>query len=61
MELVFALGIPLLVVLGLTIVLTTDGVPSWVLNFNTKYSGKTWLYGVIVLSVAGLIGALFRR
>ena len=61
MELAIALGIPLIVVLGLTIVFVTDGVPNWVQNFNTNCSRKTWLYGVIALSTAGLIAALFRR
>ena len=61
MELVIALGIPLFIILGLTIVFMSDGVPPWVQNLNTKYSGKVWLFGVIALSTAGLIAALFRR
>ena len=61
MELVIALGIPLFVFLVLSFVFASNGVPHWVQNINTKYSGKTWLYGVIALSSAGLIAALFRR
>ena len=61
MELVLALGIPVILFLGLTIVFMTDGIPNWVTSFNSKYSAKTWLYGVIALSTAGLIAALFRR
>ena len=61
MDLVFALGIPLFIILGLTIIFTTDGVPNWVYNINNKYSRKTWLYGVIALSVGSLIIAMFRR
>ena len=61
MDLVIALGIPLFIVLGLTIIFTTDGVPGWVNNINSKYSRKTWLYGVIALSIGSLIIAMFRR
>ena len=61
MELVLALGIPLVLFFVLTILFMTDGVPHWVQSINTKYSGKSWLYGVIALSTAGLIAALFRR
>ncbi len=61
MDLVIALGIPLFIILGLTIIFTTDGVPNWVYNINNKYSRKTWLYGVIALSIGSLIIAMFRR
>ncbi len=61
MDLVIALGIPLVIILGLTIIFTTDGVPNWVYNINNKYSRKTWLYGVIALSIGSLIIAMFRR
>ena len=61
MDLIIALGIPLVIILGLTIIFTTDGVPDWVYNINNKYSRKTWLYGVIALSIGSLIIAMFRR
>ena len=61
MDLVIALGIPLFIVLGLTIIFTTDGVPGWVNNINSKYSSKTWLYGVIALSTASLLVALLKK
>ena len=61
MDLVIALGIPLVIILGLTIIFTTDGVPNWVYNINNKYSRKTWLYGVIALSIGSLIIVMFRR
>ena len=61
MDLVIALGIPLVIILGLTIIFTTDGVPNWVYNINNKYSRKTWLYGVIALSIGSLIIAMFSR
>jgi len=61
MDLVIALGIPLVIILGLTILFTTGGVPGWVYNINTKYSRKTWLYGVIALSTGSLLIVLFRR
>tara|TARA_B100000482_G_scaffold69173_1_gene48533 strand:- start:93 stop:278 length:186 start_codon:yes stop_codon:yes gene_type:complete len=61
MDLVIALGIPLVIILGLTIIFTADGVPNWVYNINSKYSRKTWLYGVIALSIGSLIIAMFRR
>ena len=55
MDLVIALGIPL------TIIFTTDSVPTWVYNINSKYRRKTWLYGVIALSTGSLLIAMFRR
>ncbi len=61
MDLVIALGIPLVIILGLTIIFTTDGVPGWVNNINSKYSRKTWLYGVIALSSASLLIALLKK
>tara|TARA_B100001175_G_C19246860_1_gene512741 strand:+ start:376 stop:561 length:186 start_codon:yes stop_codon:yes gene_type:complete len=61
MELVLALGIPLFLLLGLTAVFMADGVPLWIQNINSKYSDKVWLLGVIILSTAGLIAALFKR
>ena len=61
MDLVIALGIPLVIILGLTIIFTTDGVPGWVNNINSKYSRKTWLYGVIALSGASLLIALLKK
>tara|TARA_B100001057_G_scaffold69765_1_gene63577 strand:- start:139 stop:324 length:186 start_codon:yes stop_codon:yes gene_type:complete len=61
MDLVIALGIPLVIILGLTIIFTTDGVPNWVYHINNKYSRKTWLYGVIALSIGSLIIAMFSR
>tara|TARA_Y100000766_G_scaffold269372_1_gene266293 strand:- start:470 stop:655 length:186 start_codon:yes stop_codon:yes gene_type:complete len=61
MDLVIALGIPLVIILGLTIIFTTDGVPNWVYNINNKYSRKTWLYGVLALSIGSLTIAMFSR
>tara|TARA_B100000902_G_scaffold341514_1_gene344979 strand:- start:436 stop:621 length:186 start_codon:yes stop_codon:yes gene_type:complete len=61
MDLVFALGIPLFIILGLTIIFTADGIPDWVYNINSKYSRKTWVYGVIALSTGSLLIAMFRR
>ena len=61
MDLLIALGVPIVLFLGLTILFVIDGVPDWVLNFNNKYSSKTWLYGVIVLSVVSLLVALYKE
>ena len=60
MDLVIALGIPVVLFLGLTIVFVSDGVPSWIYSMNSRYSRKTWLYGVIGLSTVSLLVALFR-
>lgn len=61
MDLLIALGIPLVIILGITIIFTTDGVPKWVYDINSKYSRKTWLYGVIALSTVSLLIAMFKR
>ena len=60
MDLIIALGIPLVIILGLTIIFATDGVPDWVYNINKK-SGNIWLYGVLALSTGSLLIAIFRR
>ena len=57
MDLVIALVIPVVLLLGLTIVFVSDGVPPWVYSLNSR---KTWLYGVIGLSTVSLLVALFR-
>jgi len=61
MDLVIALVVPLVIILGLTIVFTSDGVPGWVYAINSQYSRKTWLYGVIALSTGSLLIAMFKR
>ena len=61
MDLVIALGVPLLLFLGLTLVFISDGVPNWVYAINSRYSRKFWLYGVIGLSTVSILIAFLRR
>ncbi len=61
MDLLIALGIPIFFLLGLTILFVSDGVPNWVHDFNSKYSRKVWLYGVIALSTISLLIVLFTK
>lgn len=61
MDLLIALGIPIVIFFGMTIIFLSNGVPNWVLNFNRKYSAKTWLYGVIALGTISLLIALFKN
>ena len=61
MDLVIALGVPLLLFLGLTLVFIADGVPNWVYAINSRYSRKFWLYGVISLSTVSILIAFLRR
>ena len=61
MDLVIALGVPLLLFLGLTVVFIADGVPNWVYAINSRYSRKFWLYGVIGLNTVSILIAFLRR
>ena len=45
MDLVIALGIPVVLFLGLTIVFVSDGVPSWIYSMNSRYGRKPGFTG----------------
>ena len=54
MELFIALGLPLVLLVGLTLLFMTDGVPDWIQNF-TKNSSNIWNFGIVAMSTMTVI------
>ena len=49
MELFIALGLPTVLLIGLTLLFMTDGVPDWVQNLN-RNSSTIWNFGIVSMS-----------
>ena len=60
MELLLALGLPTFLLIGLTIIFITDGVPEWVQNLN-RNSSTIWNFGIVFMSTISVIIFLSKR
>ena len=60
MELFIALGLPIVLLVGLTLLFMSDGIPSWVQQFN-KNSSTLWKFGVVAMGTMTVIIYLARR
>tara|TARA_B100000073_G_C23355904_1_gene420808 strand:+ start:84 stop:266 length:183 start_codon:yes stop_codon:yes gene_type:complete len=60
MEFFIALGFPIVLLVGLTLLFMTDGVPFWVQNFN-RNSSTIWNIGIVAISTTTVIICLARR
>ena len=60
MELFIALGFPIVLLVGLTLLFMTDGIPSWVQQFN-RNSSTLWNFGIVAMSAMALITYVARR
>ena len=60
MELFIALGLPIVLLIGLTLFFISDGIPSWVQQLN-RYSSTLWNFGIITLVTITVIIYLARR
>ena len=60
MELFIALGLPLVMLVGLTLLFMTDGVPDWIQNL-TKNSSNIWNFGIVAMSTMMVIIYLAKR
>ena len=60
MELFIALGLPIVLLIGLTIFFISDGIPSWVQQFN-KNSSTLWNFGIVAMGTMTVIIYLARR
>ena len=60
MELFIALGLPIVLLVGLTILFMTEGVPSWVQQLN-RNSSTLWNFGIIAMGTMTVIIYLARR
>ena len=60
MELFIALGLPIVLLVGLTLLFMSDGIPSWVQQFN-KNSSTLWKFGIVAMGTMTVIIYLARR
>jgi len=60
MELLVALGFPIVLLVCLTLLLMRDGIPSWVQKFY-RNSSTLWNFGVVVMGTMIVIIYLARR
>ena len=60
MELFIALGLPLVLLVGFTLLFMTEGVPVWVQNL-TRNSSVIWNFGIVAMSTLTVIIYLAKR
>ena len=60
MELFIALGIPIFLLVGLTLIFMKDGIPGWVQQFS-KNSSTLWNFGIVAMGTMTVIIYLSRR
>jgi len=60
MELFIALGFPIVLLVGLTLLFMTDGIPSWVQQLN-RNSSTLWNFGIVAIGSMTVIIYLSRR
>ena len=60
MELFIALGLPIVMLIGLTLLFMSDGIPVWVKNLN-RNSSTIWNFGIVAMSTATVIIYLAKR
>ena len=60
MELFIAKSLLIVLLFGLTLLFLSDGIPSWVQQFD-RNSSTLWNFGIVALSTMALITYLARR
>ena len=60
MELFIALGLPIVLLVGLTLLFMSDDIPSWFQQFN-RNSSTLWNFGIIAMGTMTVIISLARR
>ena len=60
MELFIALGLPIVLLIGLTLFFFSDGIPSWVQQFN-RNSSTLWNFGIVAMGTMTVIIYSARR
>jgi hypothetical protein len=60
MELIFALGFPIILLIGLTFFFMSEGIPAWIQNLTGK-SSTIWNFGIVSMSTMTIIIYLSRR
>ena len=54
MELFIAIGLPIVLLFGLTLLLMIDGIPRWVKQLN-RNSSTVWNFGIIAMGTMTVI------
>ena len=60
MELFIALGLPIVLLIGLTFIFMSDGIPVWIQNLN-RNSSTIWNFGIVSMSTMTVIIYLAKR
>ena len=60
MELFIAIGLPIVLLFGLTLLFLSDGIPSWVQQFD-RNSSTLWNFAIVAISTMALMTYLVRR
>ena len=60
MELIFSLGFPIILLIGLTFFFMSEGIPAWIQNLSGK-SSTIWNFGIVSMSTMTIIIYLSRR
>ena len=60
MELFIALGLPIVLLVGLTLLFMSDGIPSLVQQFN-RNSSTLWNFGIVAMGTMTVIIYLAKR
>ena len=60
MELFIALGLPIVLLIGLTFLFMSDGIPAWIQNLN-RNSSTIWNFGIVAMSTVTVIIYLAKR
>tara|TARA_B100000131_G_C17678160_1_gene435366 strand:+ start:308 stop:490 length:183 start_codon:yes stop_codon:yes gene_type:complete len=60
MDFILVLGIPILIVVGLTILFITKGIPSWVENVEFN-SSTIWNLGIITITSMSIVIYLYKN
>ena len=60
MEFFIALGFPIILLVGITLLFMIDGMPHWVQNLN-RNSSTIWNFGIVAMSTMTVIIYLARR
>ena len=60
MELFIALGLPIVLLVGLTLLFMSDGIPNWVQQFY-RNSSTIWNFGIAAMGTMTIVIYLARR
>ena len=60
MELIFALGFPIIMLIGLSFFFMSEGILAWIQNLSGK-SSTIWNFGIVSMSTMTIIIYLSRR